>query len=135
MGRTFNLADQDRELAARYRHALQQANGRYFGALPLRDTHGQPTGHVFGYEGSPSWVFVVVSTPTGSGTYTVEVTTHDGRRLPLGTLTMTDGKGSFGQALPGALRDIAHLRLVHPTARPASRRRSATPPPRPPSRL
>ncbi len=69
---------------------------------------------MFGYEGSPSWVFVVVSTPTGSGTYTVEVTTHDGRRLPLGTLTMTDGKGSFGQALPGALRDIAHLRLVHP---------------------
>jgi uncharacterized membrane protein len=110
----FQLAtDQDRELAARYRHALQQANGRYLGALPLRDPRGQPTGHVFGYEGSPSWVFVVVNSPNASGAYTIEVTTHNGKRLPLGTLTVTDGRGSFGRALPGALRDIAHLRLIN----------------------
>jgi hypothetical protein len=82
---------------------------------PLRDPRGQPAGHLFGYEGSPSGVFVVVNSPGGSGTYTVEVTTHDGRRLPLGTLTVTvtDGEGSFGRTLPVALRDIAHLRLVN----------------------
>jgi hypothetical protein len=68
---------------------------------------------VLGYEGSPSWVFVVVNSPNGSGTYTIEVTTHNGKRLPLGTLTVTDGKGSFGRALPGALRDIVHLRLIN----------------------
>src|SRR6266508_5344717 len=109
----FHLATkEDRQLAAQYRHALQQANGRYFGARPLLDTVGHPGGTVFGYEGSPSWVFVVVDAATGSATYTVEVTTHDGRRLLLGTLTVTDGRGSFGRALPVALRDIARVRLV-----------------------
>src|SRR6266508_2329690 len=110
----FHVAtDQDRELAARYRHTLQQANGRYFGALPLRDTSGRRAGNVFGYEGSPSWVFVTVSSPSGSGAYTVEVTTRDGRRFALGTITVTDGRGSWGRALPVALRDIAHVRLLN----------------------
>jgi Putative zinc-finger len=110
----FHLAtDQDREVAARYRHTLQQANGRYFGALPLRDTGGHRAGNVFGYEGSPSWVFVTVSSPSGSGAYTVQVTTRDGKRLQLGTLTVTDGRGSWGRALPVALRDIVRLRLVN----------------------
>ncbi|HZC98903.1 MAG TPA: zf-HC2 domain-containing protein [Actinomycetes bacterium] len=110
----FQVAtDQDRELAARYRHALQQANGRYFGALPLRDAGGHRAGNVFGYEGSPSWIFVTVNSPSGSGAYTVELTTTDSRRFPLGTLTMTDGRGSWGRALPVALHDIAHVRLVN----------------------
>jgi hypothetical protein len=56
---------------------------------------------------------VVVNSLNASGAYTIEVATHDGRRLPLGTLTVTDGRGSFGRALPGALRDIAHLRLIN----------------------
>ena len=110
----FHLATkEDRQLAARYRHTLQQANGLYFGAVSLRDTRGHPAGNVFAYEGSPSWLFVVVSSPSGSGDYAVEVTTHDGRRLPLGTLTVADGRGSFGRALPVALRDIARVRLVN----------------------
>jgi Putative zinc-finger len=109
----FRVAtDQDRELAARYRHALQQANGQYFGAVPLRDASGHRAGSVFGYQGSPPWVFVVVNSSSGSGTYAVEVTTRDGRRLQLGTLTVTDGKGSWGRALPVALRDIARVRLA-----------------------
>jgi len=109
----FHLAtDQDRRLAARYRHTLQQANGRYFGVVPLRDAGGHRAGNVFGYEGSPSWVFVVVSSPNRSGAYGVEVTTHDGRRFPLGTLEVRDGGGSWGRALPVALRDVARVRLV-----------------------
>lgn len=110
----FDVAtDQDRELAARYRHTLQQANGRYFGALPLRDASGRRAGNVFGYEGSPSWVFVTINSPSGSGAYTVEVTATDGRRFPLGTLIVTDGRGSWGRALPVALHDIARVRLVN----------------------
>ncbi|HEV8650802.1 MAG TPA: zf-HC2 domain-containing protein [Actinomycetes bacterium] len=109
----FHLATkEDRQLAARYRHTLQQANGRYFGAVPLRDAGGHPAGNVFGYEGSPSWIFVVVSSSNRSGAYAVEVTTHDGRRFPLGTLVVRDGRGSWGRALPVALRDVAHVRFT-----------------------
>lgn len=110
----FRVAtDQDRELAARYRHALQQGSGQYFGAVPLRDAAGHPAGSVFGYQGSPPWVFVVVNSPGGSGAYAVEVSTRDGKRLRLGTLTVTHGRGSWGRALPVALRDIARVRLVN----------------------
>jgi hypothetical protein len=106
----FHLAtDQDQELAARYRHTLQPANGQYFGAVPLRDAGGHQAGSLFGYQGSPPWVFVTVSSP--------QRLRHlhgprDGRRLQLGMLTVADGRGSWDRALPVALRDIARVRLV-----------------------
>jgi hypothetical protein len=104
--------EDDRRLAAHYRRALQQADGQYFGAVQLRDAGGHPVGTVFAYEGSPAWVFVVIRSSTSDGDYAVEVATRSGTRLTLGTLSVRDGTGSWGRALPVALRDVAGVRLL-----------------------
>jgi hypothetical protein len=50
----------DRRTAERYRETLAQADGQYFQAEPLRDETGARGGVAFGYEGSPSWVFLTI---------------------------------------------------------------------------
>ncbi|HWC33152.1 MAG TPA: zf-HC2 domain-containing protein, partial [Actinomycetota bacterium] len=51
----------DAQLGALYRQTLERANGVAFLALPLEDPRGERAGHVYGYEGEPSWVLVAVT--------------------------------------------------------------------------
>jgi hypothetical protein len=101
-----------REAAGLYRRALEEADGTYFGAVALRTPGGATAGHVFGYAGRTSWVFLVVDSAPTSGTLAVEANTRSGRRLTLGSLELTAGRGTFGTALPGELRDLAGLRVL-----------------------
>ena len=110
LGAAFLATGGQRELADSYRRALEQADGTYFGALPLAGPDGQ-AGLVFGYEGSPPWVFVVVTSGEGTATYDVEVETGTGRSLPLGSFEVTDGRGSFGATLPVELFEVTVLRV------------------------
>jgi hypothetical protein len=105
----YLLNADERDFAGRYRAALAGARGEYFVALPLVDETGRRVGHVFGYQGDPSWVFVALAEPPGT---TVEVTalTRVGARTALGTIgSSSDG---MGFALHG---DLHHIGAVEVT--------------------
>jgi len=105
---------EQREFSELYARALDMAGGSYFGALPLTDSEGTSLGHVFGYEGEPSWMFVVVDAPPASGPHGVTVLTQKGKVLELGTVELNDGKGTLGAALPGSLQVIKVVRVSGP---------------------
>ena len=100
----------ERELAARYRTTLEVADGEYFSAAPLRAGDGKKVGHVFGYQGSPSWIFLTVSDPGRNGRYRVVVV--DRRARSIGWVDVRDGLGSWGGVLPIDLHDVDRVRLV-----------------------
>jgi hypothetical protein len=76
--------------------------------------HGSPSGadgQVFGYQGSPPWIFLVVPAQGRKEYYEVTVETRSGQRVHVGGVEVTSGGGSWGKAIPVDLRDIAQLRL------------------------
>jgi hypothetical protein len=69
----------DHVTAERYRTTLQQANGKYFQAEPLRDG----TGAEAGYQGSPSWMLVAVDLGHRDQASSAELVTRDHRTIRL----------------------------------------------------
>lgn len=126
LGAVFLATGEQRDFAASYRRALEQAEGSYFGGLPLKSDDGTQAGHVFGYEGSPPWMVVIV-TSGPSGAYDVEIETLDGEAVVIGSFEVADGQGSFGTTLPVDLSDVAALR-VDARAGPAVLTAEAPPP-------
>lgn len=105
----LRLTSADRELASSYRRTLAVANGEYFSAEPLL-RHGRETdSHVFGYQGSPSWIFVVISEPALSGQFELRLETEQGRRLSLGAMRVRNGEGSWGRAIPVDYHDVEEI--------------------------
>lgn len=76
-GTVWQVTSGDRELAASYRDTLNVAHGQYFTAAPVLDSSGAQVGHVFAYQGEPSWVFAVLGQAPEPGTYDVVITTDD----------------------------------------------------------
>jgi Putative zinc-finger len=116
MGAVLRVTNEDRELGASYRRTLAVANGEYFSAQPLYKRSGEAGGHVFAYEGSPSWIFVVVSKPGVSGLFKVHLETNRGRRVALGNIRVAHGKASWGSVVPVDLHDIEEVTLSQPGA-------------------
>ena len=102
----------EREDAEHYRAALEQAEGRYFGGIPLHDERLERVGTVFGYEGAPTWMVVVLEVPEDSITYDVVLITKDGGRVSVGSLEVSGGRGSWGRVIPVSLQDVARVRLI-----------------------
>jgi hypothetical protein len=102
----------DRRLADHYRAALAAAHGSDFEAARLRAPTQTSAGVVYGYRGSPSWLFVAIYRPYRSTTYTVELVMTSGKRVPLPTLRLDPRTGSAGQAIPFDLHLVAGVRLV-----------------------
>jgi hypothetical protein len=100
----------DRQLASQYRAALQGAHGKYFQSARFRTPEGDQVGTVFGYQGSPSWLFYVLSGPYSSGLYREQIVTRAGRTVTLPPFRLVDA--SWGIATPIPLRDIAVVRLI-----------------------
>lgn len=110
-GAVLRVTSADRELASSYRRTLAVADGEYFSAKPLYGQGKKASGHVFGYQGSPSWIFVLVSEPALSGRFQVHLQTTGGRRVALGTMYVKHGEGSWGSAIPLDLHDIEEVIL------------------------
>jgi hypothetical protein len=106
------VTEGDREAASHYRRALEQANGSYFGALPLRDRFDRRAGLVFGYEGRPSWVLVLVQKADRSARWEVVLETRRDGRSSLGSFEVSRGGGSFGRAIPMALSEVKRVTMV-----------------------
>jgi hypothetical protein len=112
----FVVFDNDRDLADRYRETLAVANGKYFKAGRLDAPGGVPAGFVFGYQGRPSWVMVIVDPAHRDARYTGEVVGDSGRRVRLRGFRLDPRTGSWGRAIPMQLHDVASVRLVDPAS-------------------
>lgn len=107
----FWLTSDERRIASHYRDALAVADGEYFGVVPLRTSSGDRAGHMFAYEGHPTWVFVVFATPLEQGRYEAELETRGGDIHRLGSLDITAGKVTWGRDLPVGLRSVRAVRI------------------------
>jgi hypothetical protein len=108
----FASTGDDRRLADQYERTLAAAHGTYFEAATLRDPAGDRAGVVFGYRGSPSWLFAELATPYRSRGYTAELVLVSGRRIPLRALRIDATRGSSGQAIPVDLHAVSTVRFV-----------------------
>ena len=107
-------AGEDRQLAAHYRHTLAVADGRYLTAAGLTEASGQKAGHVFAYQGSPSWLFVELTAAPASGPYAIRLVTTDNRTVNAGICQVTAGSGSYGRTVDLAISVIRRVELVQP---------------------
>jgi hypothetical protein len=101
----------DHQTAERYRGVLEQADGRSFRAEPLADEMGARGGVAFGYEGSPSWLFLTVDPEHRDAVRTGTLVTRDGRTIALPSLEL-DRSGTWGGAIPVNLYRVASIRLL-----------------------
>jgi hypothetical protein len=110
-GLTHWAGADDRQLAAQYRQTLDVANGTYLRAADLTGAEGE-AGHVFAYQGNPSWVFITVENAP-SGAHRVRYVTDDGTTHWLGVCTVRDGRGSWGTAIDVPVYALDSIELVH----------------------
>jgi hypothetical protein len=107
----ISVYQDDHQTAERYRGVLDQADGRYFQAEPLADEMGARGGVAFGYEGSPSWLFLTVDPAHRDAVSRGALLTKDGRTIALPSLEL-DRRGSWGGAIPVNLYRVASIRLL-----------------------
>jgi hypothetical protein len=108
----------DRRVAESYRKTLQIAGGRYLTARPINAPDGFKAGRVFAYQGTPSWVFLVIEYDKAAGSYEVEIVTRDGQDQRIGAIEVTNGEGSWGTAIRVDIAQIAEVRLSGPAGPP-----------------
>ena len=101
----------DRVTAQRYRTTLEQADGKYFQAEPLRDGTGAEAGVAFGYQGRPSWMLVTVDAGHRDQVASAELVTRDRRTIRLPRFAL-EPDGSWGGAIPVNLYDVSAIRLL-----------------------
>ena len=111
-GAVYQGTASDRRLADSYRSVLAQGHGSFFAAAPLRGPTGT-AGTLFGYQGSPSWLWATVHLPTAAAQrFDVELITRDGRHLPAGTAVLGGTHDTWGAQIPINLTNLAQLRFV-----------------------
>lgn len=116
IGAVLFVTREDRRLAANLRDDLAEANGDYFGVIPLRNPDGFKQGVVFAYEGSSPWIFMDLNEDMAPGTYTAELVMPDGSTRILGNpFELGEDKRWWASALPVSLHDVMTLRIHNET--------------------
>lgn len=110
-GVMWQATSEERDLAASYRDTLDVANGRYFHAAPIVDDGGTQVGHVFLYQGEPSWVFTVLDDTVDPGTYDIVVTTEDSSE-PVAECEVGSTGGGAGATVDANIYQIEQVELV-----------------------
>ncbi|MBB5787696.1 anti-sigma factor family protein [Jiangella mangrovi] len=110
-GVVWQTTSEERDLAASYRETLDVANGRYFHAAPIVDDGGTQVGHVFLYQGKPSWVFTVLDDTVEPGEYQIVVTTEDGSE-PIADCEAGDSGCGAGATVDADIYQIDRVELV-----------------------
>jgi Putative zinc-finger len=108
---TLLVVEDDLQLASDYRGTLAEANGEGFQVAHLYAGEG-PVGTVFGYQGSPSWLLVIVDPAERPGLRTAVLVMADGARVPLPSFALDPADGSWGGAIPVAIDDVSVIRLL-----------------------
>jgi putative zinc finger protein len=109
---TLLVVEDDLQLASDYRGTLAEANGEGFQVAHLYGAGEGPVGTVFGYQGSPSWLLVIVDPPERTAIRSAELVMGDGGRVPLRPFALDPTNGSWGGAIPVALDDVSVVRLL-----------------------
>jgi hypothetical protein len=81
-----------------------------FAALHTPDN--RQIGQVFTYQGDPPWVYMSVTTQPSVGDVACQLVRHDGSTVPIGTFTLSGGKGSWGSELKVDPSDVVGARLL-----------------------
>jgi Putative zinc-finger len=111
VGVTWQATAEDRRVAEAYRETLRIAGGRFLTARPITEPDGTRAGRVFAYQGTPSWLFVVIQSYPFDGPYRVNMVTKDGRDAFIGEMEVVGGDGSWGVAIDVDVVQIAEVRL------------------------
>jgi hypothetical protein len=111
---TLRSTSEERTLGAQLGTVFENANGRYFGAEPLRDGDGRNTGRVFVYGGATPWVLVALERPLPAGEYRVTAVTRAGARIGLGSQPLEAGDRTLSTTVDLDLRELAVLLLRGP---------------------
>lgn len=114
-GLTWASGSHDRSLATdalRQQYELGRVNGNYFAAAQVRADDGKDIGQAFGYDGSPSWVYVVGGPSMTGHDYRVWAVTDNGHRIDLGAMHVTGAHPEWGAILPVGLSHVRGLRIV-----------------------
>ena len=114
-GLTWTAGGHDRSLAAdaiQQQQELGRVNGNYFAAAQVRGDDGTKVGQAFGYDGSPSWIYVVGGRAMMGHRYRVWAITGGGRRIDLGSMSITASDRGWGAMIPVGLHDVRALRIV-----------------------
>jgi hypothetical protein len=101
----------DREIADQYRDTLDRAGGQSFQAERLSDETGARAGVAFGYQGSPSWLFLTINPEHRGDVMSAELVTKDGRKITIPQLRLDRG-GTWGGAIPTDLYGVQSVRLL-----------------------
>ena len=112
-GMVWNATADERELAERYGETLQVANGRYFTAAPVLDPSGTQVGHVFLYQGEPSWLFAVLGEAPAEGPYDIVVTTGEWTGA-VAECEVESGSCGAGATVDADIEQIRQVQLVGP---------------------
>jgi hypothetical protein len=102
----------DRQVARQYQDTLAVAAGRYLTAADISTVVEPSAGHVFAYEGTPSWVFITLESAPSSGTYQVQLITTDRRTIDIGWCQVRSGRGAWGTTIEVPVRDISRIQLL-----------------------
>jgi hypothetical protein len=110
---TLLVVEDDLQLASDYRGALATANGEGFRVAHLYSAAGAQTGTVFGYQGEPSWLMVIVAPGERADIRGAELVLGDGRRVALPSFALDPANGSWGGAIPVPLDQVSVVRLLN----------------------
>jgi hypothetical protein len=77
----------------------------------LQEPDGGRAGEVIAYDTSPPWLLVKVAHPYRSSEYKCELVTRSGRRIRLPAFQLDEASGTWGQAIPVSLNDVAEVRV------------------------
>jgi hypothetical protein len=110
-GGTYLAVRSDVRFAHHYRQVFAAAQGEYFASSALYSGK-QPRGQIFAYQGSPSWVFLVLDGANTADRYSVRLVTRNGKEIDLGRFHRTSGTTSWGRALPVDLHSVWRVELI-----------------------
>jgi Putative zinc-finger len=105
----------DRRLAADYRETLAVGDGSYLRAAPVTAGSGAVVGHLYAYQGHPSWIYVTVTNAPEPGTYAVRLTAEDGRQWELGDCVVQRRYCGAGATISIPVDTISAVRLDQPS--------------------
>jgi hypothetical protein len=108
----------DRRLAAEYREALAVGDGSYLRAAPVTAGSGAVVGHLYAYQGRPSWIYVTVTNAPAPGRYDVRLTAEDGRQWDLGECVVARRYCGAGATITIPVDTVSAVRLDQPGGGP-----------------
>ena len=106
---------EDRELGEHYRHALEEANGEYFGVRRLVAPSGTKIGNLFLYTGHTDWAFVVFDENAERGSYRVDVKMKTAGVVDLGRFELSGDERTWGRDVDVDLSAAEALRFHSPS--------------------